>query len=469
MTPGTGSGALAIIEDVRARDIYSLVNSTVLIQEATAPEPLSALHQLPPPPADFTGREADLVELRAAIEAGGATISGVRGMGGIGKTALALKLAEDLVPLYPDAQIYLDLQGVSAKPVSPAQAMAHVIRAFHPNTPLPEGEAERAVLYRSALHGQRALLLMDNAAGADQVSPLIPPEGCLLLVTSRIFFHLPGFQVKDLDEMPLEDARALLLQIAPRIGDQADRIAEVCAGVPFALRQAAGTLTERPDLSPVSYASRLESFKARLGLIEASLSLSYDLLPEELACRWRILSALPASFDVPMAASVWKLEPEPAEAALGELVRRSLVEGKDGYYRLHDLAQVFAESRCSQEERAISAYLEAARLASEIIVGAVIQQSLGRGDLSVTEILEQWLSVARMTGDRRGEASACWTLGLELEKLGDLGRAAEAMQISVNYERERGLQEAEKHAVYVEAIRTRMVKGEAPPDQPDQS
>jgi tetratricopeptide (TPR) repeat protein len=320
--------------------------------EAAAPNvTFSPLHQLPPPPADFTGRAAELAELREAATSGGVTISGVRGMGGIGKTALALALSRELTPLYPDAQIYLDLQGVSANPVSVAQAMAHVIRAFHPDTRLPESEAEIAALYRSALHGQRALLLMDNVAGADQARPLIPPEGCLLLVTSRFFFHLPGFQVKDLDEMPPEDARALLLRIAPRIGEQAERIAAVCAGVPFALRQAAGTLAERPDLSPASYASRLESGKAKLGLIEASLLLSYDLLPDESAGRWRTLSVFTASFDAPAAATVWELEPEPADTALGELVRRSLVDGDDGRYRLHDLARVFADSRCSDEER----------------------------------------------------------------------------------------------------------------------
>ncbi len=312
---------------------------------------LSPLHQLPPPPADFTGRTAVLAELRAAAATGGVTISGLRGMGGIGKTALALKLAHELAHQYPDAQLYLDLQGVSTQPVTPAQAMAHVIRAFHPDTRLPESEAESGALYRSALHGQRALLLMDNAAGAEQIRPLIPPEGCLLLVTSRFFFHLPGLQVHDLDEMPPEEARALLLRIAPRIGDQAARLAGICAGVPLALRQAAGTLAERPDLTPATYAERLASGKARLGLIEASLSLSYDLLPEETACHFRTLAVFPATFDAPATAAVWALELEPAEATLGDLVRRSLVDGDDGRYRLHDLARVFADSRCSDEER----------------------------------------------------------------------------------------------------------------------
>ena len=362
--------------------------------EAAQNVAFSPLHQLPPPPADFTGREADLAELRAAVETGGVTISGVRGMGGIGKTALALKLSQDLTPRYPDAQIYLDLQGVSAQPVTPAQAMAHVIRAFHPDIRLPNSEAETVALYRSALHGRRALLLMDNAAGVDQVRPLIPPESCLLLVTSRFFFHLPGFQVKDLDEMPLEEARALLLRITPRIGNQADRIARICAGLPFALRQAAGALAERPDLSPASYAGRLESGKAQLGLIEASLSLSYNFLPGELTRRWRTLSVFPVDFDAPAAAAVWGLEQEPADAALGDLVRRSLIEGEDGRYRLHDLARVFAASRCEEEERAEAQRLHAVHYREVLRKSNRLYKTGGQALLSGLRLVDlEWANI----------------------------------------------------------------------------
>ena len=76
------------------------------------------LHEAPRPPADFTGREDELKELLAAIEAGGVTISGLQGMGGIGKTVLALKLVELLKPRYPDAQFFLDLKGASTQPLS---------------------------------------------------------------------------------------------------------------------------------------------------------------------------------------------------------------------------------------------------------------------------------------------------------------------------------------------------------------
>src|SRR6266567_2626531 len=85
-----------------------------------------ALHQLPAPPADFTGRKEELEELFQAVKTGGVTISGLQGLGGVGKTALALKLAEQLKPDYPDAQFYLDLKGLT-QPLTPRDAMAYVI------------------------------------------------------------------------------------------------------------------------------------------------------------------------------------------------------------------------------------------------------------------------------------------------------------------------------------------------------
>jgi len=274
-TVGNNSEArhgMTISGDIVARDkiVYALQTPAV-----------SALHQLPTPPADFTGRDAELNELMAKLETGGATISGLQGMGGVGKTTLALKLAALLTPRYPDAQLFLDLKGASDKPLSPAEAMAHVIRACHPTAKLPESETELKPLYQSMLHSQRALLLMDNAREAKQVEPLLPPATCCLLVTSRQHFTLPGLYAKDLNTLPPKDAGQLLLTIAPRIGAAAEAIAKLCGYLPQALRLAASALAEQIDLSPADYLRRLENAQTRLGLVEASLNLSYDLLEAE--------------------------------------------------------------------------------------------------------------------------------------------------------------------------------------------
>ena len=217
---------------------------------------MRSLHQLPPPPADFTGREAELDKLSQAVERG-AMILGVQGMGGAGKTALALRLAERLVRRYPDAQIYLDLKGAGPEPLTPVKAMAHVVRAFHPQAELPASEAGVASAFRSVLHGRHVLLLMDNVSGPEQVEALVPPRGCLLLVTSRRSFALPGMVGQRLGSLPADDAVALLRRAAPGIGEEAGRIARACGYLPIALRLAAGTLAERFDLSPAEYARRL--------------------------------------------------------------------------------------------------------------------------------------------------------------------------------------------------------------------
>ena len=315
---------------------------------------LAALHQLPTPPADFTGRQEDLDFLRSNLAQGGTgAIFGLRGIGGVGKTSLALKLAEELKPRFPDAQLYLDLKGVDPHPLTPAQALTHAIRAFHPETRLPESEAELAVLYRSVLDGKRVLLLMDNAARKEQVEPLIPPSTCLLLVTSRFHFALPGLVDRDLDKMPERDAKDLLLRIAPRIGDAADEIAFLCGRLPLALRLAGSALAERPDLSPAQYARRFKEGKEKLEPVEASVRTSYDLLTEERRRLWRLLAVFPETFDAEAAAAVWPLEIDDARDHLGELVRSSLVEweDKDERYWLHDLARVFANKNIKTAER----------------------------------------------------------------------------------------------------------------------
>jgi tetratricopeptide (TPR) repeat protein len=321
-------------------------------------------HQLPSAPPDFTGRERELNELLAKLGQG-VTISGIRGLGGVGKTTLALKLAERVKDQFPDAQIYLDLQGAGANPLSPATAMGHVIRAYHPMAKLPEALSELSALYRSTLRGQRALLLMDNARDREQVEPLVPPVGCALLVTSRQHFTLPGMFYQNLDALPCEDAIKLLLNIAERIGDHADEIARLCGDLPLALRVAASALIERPNLTPADYARRLADAKQRLSHlkeVDVALNVSYEMLGEEQRRLWRALSVFPQTFDHWAAAAVrgmasdktvvavWEIASDAAQDALGELMKWSLVEfnAETERYRLHDLARLFAEARLSE-------------------------------------------------------------------------------------------------------------------------
>jgi tetratricopeptide (TPR) repeat protein len=356
----TGESAVAINGNASDAIIITGDQNIVFPDAATVLTALNSiaptrLHEAPRPPADFTGREDELKELLSAIEAGGVNISGLQGLGGIGKTALALKLVELLKPRYPDAQFFLDLKGASTQPLTVPEALAHVVRAYHPAAKLPESESELRGLYLSVLDGQRALLLMDNAADAVQVEPLIPPAGCLLLVTSRQHFTVPGLAAKNLDTLSAADARDLLLTIAPRIEPCADEIVALCGHLPLALRLAATSMVKYRNLSPADYVRRLRDSQQRLQLIDASLSLSYELLNEALRERWRCLAVFPDTFTGEAATAVWEVEVDQALDTLGELMATSLVEWNEtsGRYRLHDLTRLFADTKLSAEERAV--------------------------------------------------------------------------------------------------------------------
>ena len=344
----------------------------VVIQSPGSASALPVPQEIPPQPADFTGREEEIKGLLEKFGQG-ATITGLRGMGGVGKTALALVLADRLKKRFPDGQIFLNMLGTSKNSLDPKDAMAHVIRSYRGiDVSLPKELNDLSGLYITVLSGKKALILLDNAASREQVEPLLPPSCCALLVTSRTKFALPGLTEKDLDVLPLDDAKNLLLEICERIGDHAEELATLCGCLPIALRNAASTLREKPNLSVANYIKRLEDVRERLELVEASFSLSYDLLTPELQRLWSMLSVFPADFDLAVAAAVWEMEETPAEDALGELIRWSLVDfspsatGEGGRYRLHDLGRDFAGSRLDEALRE-PAFLRHAKHYSDVL------------------------------------------------------------------------------------------------------
>ncbi|MEW6735401.1 MAG: tetratricopeptide repeat protein [Acidobacteriota bacterium] len=358
----TAPAASAFNTPVSGGNIGTIANiahaDTVIFQQAASSFSATSLHQLPSPPVDFTGRQTEIDELlgkmERGVEQGGVTISGLRGMGGIGKTALALVLGRTLKTKYPDAQFYLDLKGAAEQqPLSPMQIMQHVISSFHPEMKLPDDLDRLSGLYHSVLDGKRALLVMDNARDDKQVRPLLPPDGCVMIVTSRQHFNLPGLFVKDLDTLSVDDACELLLKIAPRIGGQVDEMARLCGYLPLALRLAADLLAKRTNFTIEEYLRRLAKEQERLKLVDASISLSYQLLNDELQQHWRVLAVFPDTFDLKAATAVWAMEEDDALDRLSELMDYSLVLFDQGSkrYRLHDLVRLFADAKLGDVER----------------------------------------------------------------------------------------------------------------------
>src|SRR5262249_51005695 len=161
------------------------------------------------------------------------------GLGGVGKTQLALMVAKEAAADYPDAQLFVDMRGMSNARQTVADALAFCIRSFEGlEVSLPESIKDLSSRYWSNLAGKRALVMLDNVWGGASIAPMVPPEGCALLVTSRRKIALVG-QFISLEGLRPDEARDLIIEIANRVNpDQATRISELCGYLPLALRAA---------------------------------------------------------------------------------------------------------------------------------------------------------------------------------------------------------------------------------------
>jgi len=334
------------------------------VHNVAAP-PLPTLHQLRAPVGDFVGREKEIAELTETLRGGtSAAISGISGMGGIGKTELVLYVANQLRDAYPDAQLVVDMRGTDDPPRDPSDALAACVRAFVGiEKKLPDDPEELTRLYRNALEGKRALILLDNAHDSAQVRPLLPPAGSALLITSRNAITLPRMRRVTLEQLSPAEARELLTGITPRVPeDVADQICFLCGYLPLAIRAAGSLLDVTIDLDPAVYAAQLRDERRRLELIgaegvdtsvEASLGLSYARLSPDAARVFRQLAVFPVTFDAAAEEAVCE---DPGHKHLTDLLRRSLVlyNPDTRRYRLHDLARLFATSRLTEDERRTS-------------------------------------------------------------------------------------------------------------------
>ena len=214
------------------------------------------LHQFPSPPELLFGRAAAIRDLLTGIREQEVALCGLFGVAGVGKTALALEIARQVTLDYPDAQCYLDLQGGRERALPPVEAMAAVIHSFYPEMKLPDIFDEVRGLYYGVLSDKRALLLFDDARDAAQVIPLLPPPGCLALITSRQSVSLPGMQMVEVATLANTDAADLLRLLAPRTGDAAPEIARLCGELPLALRIIGAALSRRGDIAiPITSAN----------------------------------------------------------------------------------------------------------------------------------------------------------------------------------------------------------------------
>ncbi|SDK91883.1 ATP-, maltotriose-and DNA-dependent transcriptional regulator MalT [Glycomyces sambucus] len=382
---------------------------------------------LPSGTAAFTGRAESLAALDAAADDPASPLVVLSGVGGAGKTMLALHWGHRSGDRFPGGRIYVDLRGFGPEGavVAPAEAVRQLLVSLGVEPArVPADPDARIALYRSLMRGERRLLVLDNARDAAQVRPLLPDsaQAHTLVISRRTLVGLAashGARVVEIGAFDRAEADALLERQlgAARLAaepEAAERITTLCAGLPLALAIVGARAATRPGLALREVADELERSRLDTLAVEddtvdvrAVFSWSYRALDPDAARLFRLLALNPGPDFGPEAAARLHGGPD-AERALRTLTEAHLVETHPvadddrGRHRLHDLIRLYAAELLATEpgragalDRLLDWYLQAADACRAALypamVGVPVPAPLGERPVLTDEEAAAWL------------------------------------------------------------------------------
>lgn len=361
-------------------------------------QPAAKVHKPPrdlwAPDADFIGREDELAKsskaFRSALTKQQAAICVLHGPGGMGKTQLALVIAQGLGDRFPGGQIFVDLAGSKPRPsvpLSDREAIETVLSALGVDKEVleraPISELRRR--YCQLASEKPVLIFADDASDAGQLRSLKPPPGSVLLVTSRVRFDLDGSCAVAVGELQATESRQLARILCPDLTDfEEAAIHEACGGCPLALRivcarlsASSGTQERAAWLNRLAEggALQVDAAEGEDRSLMHSLRWSYELLSPPVQAVFRVLGVFSASFDVVAAAAVVAKGEVDLHASLQELQQYCLVqeiEQSGGHrYRLYDVVRSLAVSLLAASPDAQkAAYLRMSRHFARVLQNA---------------------------------------------------------------------------------------------------
>jgi tetratricopeptide (TPR) repeat protein/transcriptional regulator with XRE-family HTH domain len=370
------------LRDDDAEALLAAAQVRAAVPQAPSGEPVTATlgvpWQLPPTVADFTARTDELTAVLSALRSGGSAsaLVTVTGMGGVGKTALAVHAGHLTADHFPDGQLYVKLRGYDpGAALTPTEALGQLLRSLDVRgDAIPSSVDEMAALYRSRIAGRRMLVLLDDASSVDQVAPLLAGDPhCATIVTSRRFLStLPGNLIVRLSPLTDDDAVTLLTKLAGEERIAAERrtaleITRLTGRLPLALRLVGARLAARPQWRLQDVADQLADQHRRLdelGLDHSGVRASFaGSLDELLASRQPVDHDAAAMFDLlsltegpeislPLAARLADRDTAETERILERLVDLHLLDSlAPRRYRMHDLLRTYAGERLGTPER----------------------------------------------------------------------------------------------------------------------
>ncbi len=310
----------------------------------------------------FVGREQVMHRLQAVLsEKDGRFRTCLTGMGGIGKTTIALQLAHRFRAYFPDGVLWADAAQEEPLTIVDRWASAYGYDLHH-----VKNEQERMIALRSILAEKQALIVVDDVSSAAAVRPLLPENGlCKVLLTSRSedVARLLDAQPIRVDGLSAENGRSLLSHFIPakRANQEPQAVAAICDllhHLPLALVIAGNYLLERQQMRLSDFVEQLKTATQKLDIsnanrqVRASFNVSWQALHPEEKQWFRMLGVFNGRhFSVEAFAAVAELDPFTAEARLQNLVQVSLLNRvENGRFRQHPLLAEFAREKLPKHD-----------------------------------------------------------------------------------------------------------------------
>jgi DNA-binding SARP family transcriptional activator len=355
--------------------------------------------QLPAAPPGFVGREEEVKAVQEAlISTAWAPVVAITGLGGMGKTALAVHAAQMLRDRFPDGQLYADFRAFNDRPGALAAVLVSFLRSFDVREEqVPACLEERVALWRTVLADRRVLIVLDGVIDAEQVCHLLPANpGCAAIVTTwRHMIGLHGVHWVNLDALSPADAMEMLARLVGhrRISQERQAAAELvdlCSHQPLAIRVAANLLQIRPRWTVRQACLHLEEVLYRPEgaddgrvLIEAPLLRAQSRLDPQEATAFRLAALYDhGELTVESGAELLGIPLSGAHRLLETLVDANLLlAGPDGTYRYHRLVKAFARRQAWEREggeRCDAALDRLRRFEGTTMIGQVGRHAAGK-------------------------------------------------------------------------------------------
>ena len=349
----------AVLEE-KIRGKQKIEKNTIKIPNLSAPSPLPSSssrghespNSLPLPPEDFMGRETKLDALNKKATEGKTKIIGLSGMSGIGKSALAKKMAQDLSGSFPDRNIYLNLLDIAREQIV-THVQTQVIKALCREIFIKQENLQKD--YIEILKKKRVLIFLDDIGHVNQLSQLEPPDGCLLILTTteeNPRNHKYTFdRIGPFDEQESANYLSSIIDHSSITKHQIKKLASHCRHLPLPLSIVGKIIKSGMKIEDV-FAKMPENCKED-EVIKRSLSLSYGCLAEKEKEYLRGISVFAGAFNAKAVATILNLGETDSKKLLEKFAEMSLIDFDDSQkrYFFHGLVRSFLMGKMKPSEK----------------------------------------------------------------------------------------------------------------------